>query len=66
MPEKTKPNKVFEEAEEEIVELPAEACEAVAKDTWSVDQQEKSYYYDDGYGYEIYNPDEAEEDEDED
>jgi len=23
---------------------------------WSKDQQEKSYYYDDSYGYEIYNP----------
>ena len=26
---------------------------------WSNDQQKKSYYYDDSYGYEIYNPDES-------
>lgn len=25
---------------------------------WSEDQQEKSYYYDDAHGYEIYNPNE--------
>ena len=25
---------------------------------WSEDQQEKSYYYDDAHGYEIFNPDE--------
>jgi hypothetical protein len=31
--------------------------------TWEEDQREKSYYYDDAHGYEIYNPDEDEEDE---
>lgn len=30
------------------------------KENWSEDQREKSYYYDDAYGYEIYNPNEDE------
>jgi hypothetical protein len=29
--------------------------------SWSKDQKEKKYYYDDETGYEIYNPDEDEE-----
>ncbi len=63
MPEKTKRNKDFKsDAEKKTVELPAEPCEAVVKDTWGADQQEKSYYYDDSYGYEVYNPDEDDED----
>ena len=33
------------------------------KGNWSEDQTEKSYYYDDSYGYEIYNPEEDEDDE---
>ena len=37
--------------------------ENAKKGNWSEDQREKSYYYDDSYGYEIYNPDEDEEDE---
>lgn len=32
--------------------------------TWARDQQKRSYYYDDAHGYEIYNPDE-DDDEDE-
>ena len=28
---------------------------------WSKDQREKGYYYDDDHGYEIYNPDEDDE-----
>ena len=32
-------------------------------DNWSADQREKSYYYDDSYGYEVYNPDEDDDDE---
>lgn len=32
-------------------------------ETWEQDQREKSYYYDDSHGYEIYNPD-ADDDED--
>ncbi|MDQ3324006.1 MAG: hypothetical protein M3525_16450 [Acidobacteriota bacterium] len=34
-------------------------------DSWSQEQRERSYYYDDAHGYEIYNPDEDDEDEDE-
>ena len=45
------------------LELPVEQRKDDLKDDWSRDQQEKSYYYDDGYGYEVYNPD-NEEDED--
>ena len=64
MPEKTKRNKDFEKAvKKRPVELPVEQREDDLKDDWSRDQQEKSYYYDDGYGYEVYNPD-NEEDED--
>lgn len=29
---------------------------------WERDQREKSYYYDDSHGYEIYNPDTDDED----
>jgi len=64
MPEKTKRNKDFEKAaEKQAVELPVEQRKDDLKDDWSRDQQEKSYYYDDSYGYEVYNPD-NEEDED--
>lgn len=40
-------------------------CEKDAPDegAWSRDQREKGYYYDDNHGYEIYNPDEDEEEE---
>ena len=33
---------------------------------WSEDQQKKSYYYDDSYGYEIYDPNDDDENDDED
>jgi len=63
MPEKTKPDKDLENAaKRQAAELPNKQQENNAKDTWSADQQEKSYYYDDSYGYEIYNPDEEDED----
>ncbi len=35
----------------------------IAEDSWAEDQQKKSYYYDDSYGYEVYNPDEDDADE---
>jgi hypothetical protein len=61
MPEKTKRKKDFDKAmEKETAELPVKQPEDNLKDTWSRDQQEKSYYYDDSYGYEIYNPDNEE------
>ncbi len=64
MPEKTKRNKDFEKAvKKQPVELPVEQREDDLKDDWSRDQQEKSYYYDDSYGYEVYNPDNEENDE---
>ena len=31
-------------------------------DDWSNDQKKKSYYYDDSHGYEIYNPNEDDDD----
>ena len=64
MPEKTKRNKDFENvAKKKVVQLPVEEQENNVKDTWGADQQEKSYYYDDAYGYEIYNPEDDESDE---
>jgi hypothetical protein len=63
MPEKTKRNKDFENgAKREVAESPVKQQENNTKDSWEADQQEKSYYYDDSYGYEIYNPDEEDED----
>ncbi len=44
----------------EIEEFPELAPEIGEESSWSKDQQEKSYYYDDDHGYEIYNPDEEE------
>ena len=65
MPEKTKRDKDFEKpGKKQVVELPVKQQENNVKDTWRQDQQEKSYYYDDSYGYEIYNPEEDESDED--
>ncbi len=56
MPEKTKRR----EADEK--EAQPENCEEKDDNNWSKDQREKSYYYDDSYGYEVYNPDEDEDD----
>lgn len=50
MPEKSKEKKEIEEN-----------CETDDKSAWSKDQQEKSYYYDDSHGYEVYNPDDDDE-----
>ncbi len=44
----------------EIEKIPEEKPEIGEESSWSKDQQEKSYYYDDDHGYEIYNPDEEE------
>ncbi len=35
----------------------------ITENSWAEDQNKKSYYYDDSYGYEVYDP---EDDEDED
>lgn len=58
MPEKTK-----HDSDAESAEKSAENCESDEKGNWSEDQKEKSYYYDDAYGYEVYNPDDEEEEE---
>lgn len=55
MTEKTKPSK--DEAQKQVEEKPEIGDEA----SWSKDQQEKSYYYDDDCGYEVYNADEDDE-----
>ncbi|CAN5644255.1 hypothetical protein BH24ACI2_BH24ACI2_03560 [soil metagenome] len=58
MPEKTKQKEKTKQTAEKEAENNAENNE---KESWSKDQQEKSYYYDDSYGYKIYNPDEDDE-----
>lgn len=55
MPEKTKPK------EKDNCKTPEDSSEENEPGAWSRDQREKSYYYDDAHGYEIYNPDEDEE-----
>ena len=62
MPEKTKPKKDNRKhSEKEAKEVALETCETDEKGNWSEDQQKKSYYYDDSYGYEVYVPDEEDE-----
>ncbi len=62
MPEKTKPEKDSQKhSEKEANKVALETCETDKKGDWSKDQQEKSYYYDDSYGYEVYVPDEEDE-----
>ena len=59
MPEKTKPEKERRKhSEKEAKEVARVRRETDEKGNWSKDQQEKSYYYDDSYGYEVYVPDE--------
>lgn len=42
--------------EKEIKKKPDKKPEIGEESSWSKDQQEKSYYYDDSYGYEVYDP----------
>ncbi len=56
MPEKTK-------REEEIKPSDEKEPETDEQGNWSEDQKKKAYYYDDSYGYEVYNPDEDDDDE---
>lgn len=58
MPKNTKEKENRLPKEKEI-RLPENKAVGTSGD-WSKDQNEKSYYYDDSYGYEIYNPDEDE------
>ena len=63
MSEKTKQKKDSRESvEKETDKSVVEDSANDEKGNWSEDQQEKSYYYDDAYGYEVYNPDEEDED----
>ena len=57
MPEKTKHEKNNRKREAEKKEKPAAENDG-EPGNWSDDQREKSYYYDDAHGYEIYKPDE--------
>lgn len=56
MPEKTREKESEENCGEEE-KTAAETIENTEKGIWEEDQKEKSYYYDDSHGYEIYNPD---------
>ena len=56
-PEMGDPNKTPEPEKE----IPDEKPEIGDESSWTKDQQEKSYYYDDSHGYEVYNPDDEEE-----
>lgn len=60
MPEKTKPEKDSPKRQEKTAENHCPE-KTDASGNWSDDQREKSYYYDDAYGYEIYKADEDEE-----
>lgn len=62
MPEKPKEKS---DKAEESENSPDEKPETGDEDSWSRAQKERSYYYDDAHGYEIYNPDEDDEDDDE-
>lgn len=53
MPEKTKQNKDLPEETEKLSE---EQVETGEKSSLEEDQKRRSYYYDDACGYEIYNP----------
>jgi hypothetical protein len=57
MSEKPKPGGEIDEEETET--LPD-------RETWGEDQKKHRYYYDDAHGYESYDPDEEENDEEED
>ena len=51
--------------EREIKKIPDEKPEIGEESSWSKDQQEKSYYYDDSHGYEVYDPEKEDDDEEE-
>lgn len=62
MPEK--PKEKSDKAEESEIS-PSEKPDSGDEDSWSQAQKERSYYYDDSHGYEIYNPDEDDDEDDE-
>ena len=57
------PEKIKQKEPDDEEKMTAEECKKDDEGNWSRDQREKSYYYDDSYGYEIYNPDEEDDDE---
>jgi hypothetical protein len=62
MSEKTKLKKTNNVRRKETAKkFPVEKPENGEQGSLSDDQLEKSYYYDDAYGYEIYNPEEDDE-----
>ncbi len=64
MPEKTKLKKDIEKADAAAkAEKTRGEIAADDKSLWSGDQREKSYYYDDAHGYEIYNAEDDDDDE---
>jgi len=56
MPENPREKKDLEKKQEK-------SCEEKEKSSWSEDQKKHNYYYDDAHGYEVYKPDEGDEDE---
>ena len=55
MHENDKEKNIKDKESEKLVEEEAD------KSSWSEDQKTGSYYYDDAYGYEVYNADEEDE-----
>ena len=67
MPEKTTKKEDNEKrGENENEDSSVEKCKHDEQGNWSEDQQNKSYYYNDGYGYEVYNADEEDDEADSD
>jgi hypothetical protein len=60
MPEKTKPKDDDQKCQETAVRKKTDGTNPLEGGARSRNEQEKSYYYDDAHGYEIYNPDEDE------
>lgn len=51
------------QSEREIEEIPKDKPEIGEESSWSKDQQERNYYYDDSYGYQKYVPENDSEEE---
>ncbi len=60
MPEKTKKYKGSISGEKKKSDV---NCENAEKSSWSEDRKNRSYYYDDASGYEIYLPEDDDEEE---
>ncbi|MGI8669716.1 MAG: hypothetical protein ACR2J3_07690 [Aridibacter sp.] len=53
-------NDTRNQAEREIEKVPKDKPEIGEESSWSKDQQERNYYYDDDHGYEKYDPEKDE------